>query len=194
MEITIVSQNDINFEFLIEREQGMYNNCNLFIELTGDEVQGLSANEVKTLAWLRAKPTAIRVFEQIEPIDEVDNPIGFELVPSVPNRIELYGNSTLTVGAKSEYQAMVYDQYNQVINTDLTWINKVITATVTGEVIVTASLGDLSKSLVVNVVERAKTKDEILQELVDKLIVDNINMQSQIDTLFTSSLGGVKDV
>ncbi len=71
----------------------------------------------------------------------------------------------------------------------MTWINKVIIATEVGEAVVNVSLGDLSKSLVVNIVERIKTEKEILQKLVDTLIVDNLKMQEQIDILITSSLG-----
>ncbi len=188
MKIEIVTQKQNNFEFLIEREQGMYNNCNLSIELTEKDIEGLSQDEIKTLAWLRTKPTAIRVFEQIEPLDEPDNPIDFKLIEPIAKSLELYGPTTLTIGSTAEYQAAVYDQYNQRIEADLTWINKVIIATEIGEVVVNVSLGDLSKSLVVNIVKRIKTEKEILQELVDTLIVDNLKMQEQIDTLITSSL------
>lgn len=189
MKIEIVTQKQNNFEFLIEREQGMYNNCNLSIELTEKDIEGLSQDEIKTLAWLRTKPTAIRVFEQIEPLDEPDNPIDFKLIEPIAKRLELYGPTTLTIGSTAEYQAAVYDQYNQRIEADLTWINKVIIATEIGEVVVNVSLGDLSRSLVVNIVKRIKTEKEILQELVDTLIVDNLKMQEQIDALITSSLG-----
>ncbi|MHB8065015.1 MAG: hypothetical protein ACYDG2_20750 [Ruminiclostridium sp.] len=189
MKIQILNQNQNRFEFLVEREQGMYNNCNLSITLADVEVQELTDDEIKTLAWLRVKSTAIRVFEQIEPLNEPDNPIGFELIPSAPKRIELYGNAVVAIGDTTEYQATVYDQYNQAMAAEPIWVNKSITAVEPGEVVVTASVGTLSKSLVVNVVERIKSQEEIMQELVDTLLVDNLNMQSQIDTLITSSLG-----
>lgn len=189
MKITLLRQEQNNIEFLVERENGTYNNCNLLIELSESETQGLTENEIKTLAWLRVKPTAIRVFEQIEPLNESDNAAGFELVPSVPKRIELYGSTVVIIGNAAEYQAAVYDQYNQVMTSELTWTNKVITATEVGEVVVTACLGELSKSLVVKVIKKIKTKEEKLQELVDTLILDNLNMQKQIDSLITSGLG-----
>lgn len=189
MKITIMNQNKNCFEFLIEREQGMYNNCNLAVELTNGEVQDLTEDEIKTLAWLRVKPTAIRVFEQIEPLDEQDNSVGFTLAPSVPKRIEIYGNSTIVIGDTAEYHAVVYDQYGQAMTAEPAWVNKTITAVEVGSLTVTASLGDLSKSMTVSVIERIKSREEILQELVDTLIVDNLNMQSQIDTLIPASLG-----
>ncbi len=50
MKITILNQKQNSFELLIEREQGMYNNCNLSIELTENDIEGLSQDEIKTLA------------------------------------------------------------------------------------------------------------------------------------------------
>lgn len=189
MKINISKQIENSFEFLVEREIGQYNNCSLISELSESEVQELSEDEIKTLAWLRVKPTAIRVFNEIEPLNEVDTPAEFKIVPSIPKRIEIIGNSTIMVGSTAEYQAAVYDQYGQVISdVDLTWNNKTVTAIEVGVMTVTASLGNMSESFTVSAIEKPKSREEQLQELVDQLIIDKLNMQRQIDTLVTSSL------
>lgn len=189
MIVKISNQITKGYELFIEREKGIYNNCNLSVDLSQTDVHGLTDNEIKTLAWLRVKPIAIRVFEEIEPLDEKDNPIGFKLVPSVPKRIQILGSRTLFVGDTTEYQAEVYDQYGQEMrDVELIWDNKYITATEKGNKTVTACFGDISESFTVSIIERPKTRDEILQELVDQLLIDNLNMQQQIDTLITTNL------
>lgn len=177
MRIEILEQNENSIKFLIEREQGTYNNTEEIAHFTVAEIEGLSANEIKTYAWYKVKPIVIRVFEQIEPLDEADNPIGFTLVPSRPVRLEIIGNPTLMIGDTAEYHAIVYDQYRQVIHdAEPTITNETITATDVGEITVTATLGELSAMMTVVITERPKTKEEQLQELIDQLILDNLNM------------------
>jgi hypothetical protein len=80
MKITIVRQEQNRIDFLIEREQVMYNNVNVSATFTDDEVLGFTDNQIKTYAYNKVKNIAIRVFAQIEPLSEMDNPIGFSLV------------------------------------------------------------------------------------------------------------------
>jgi DNA-directed RNA polymerase subunit L len=80
LKITVLKQEQNQIDFLIEREQGTYNNVNVSAIFTDEEISGFSENQVKTLAYNKVKDIAIRVFEQIEPLDEVDNPVDFSLV------------------------------------------------------------------------------------------------------------------
>jgi hypothetical protein len=80
LKITIVKQKANQIEFLIEREQGMYNNVNVSATFTDEEIVGLTQDQIKTLAYNKVKDIAIRVFAQIEPLNEVENPVGFNLV------------------------------------------------------------------------------------------------------------------
>lgn len=184
-----VIQDDRIIEYLIEREQGQYNNIVETVILPISELVGLSEDEIKTLGYLKIKPTAVRVFAEIEPLSEIDNPVDFELVPSVPKRIQIMGSNLLYTGDTAEYQATIYDQYGQTMDIDLTWNNKTIIATEIDNIVVSASFGNLLESFVVNIVEKPRTKEELLQELVDQLIIDNLNMQQQIDQLILTSLG-----
>lgn len=127
------------------------------------------------MGYLKAKPTAIRVFIEIEPLDEGDSPMGFNLIQSVPKRIVILESSAVTIGNTAEYQALVFDQYNQQMNVEPVMENKTITATQVGVITVRASIGDIVASFDVNIIERVKTKEEQLQELVDQLILDNLN-------------------
>lgn len=190
MKITVVNQTESSITFYVEREKGVHNHVDeLIADFTAAEIEGLNADEIKTYAWHKVKPIAVRVFEQIEPLDENDNPIDFTLVLSRPVRLEIIGNPTLMIGDTAEYHVIVYDQYEQVMyDASPTISNSTITATEVGEVTVTATLGDLSTSMTVGIIERPKTKEEQLQELIDQLILDNLNMQIQIDTLIMSSL------
>ncbi len=98
MKIQIVKQEDDLIEFLVEREEGTYNNCNLTALLTSDEIEGLTEGQILQLAWNKVKHIAYRVFNQIEPLNEDENPIGFHFgdlppipppPPSQPSEIEI---------------------------------------------------------------------------------------------------------
>ena len=92
MKITVLNQEGNTLTYLIERKQGQYNNIVEPITLTNTE--GLTDDEIKTLGYIKLKPLAKRVFEVIEPLDEVDNPIDFEIVVVVGNvRHELVAGS-----------------------------------------------------------------------------------------------------
>lgn len=81
MKIQIVKQEQNFIEFLVEREKGMYNNCNLTAEFNHYEIEGLTQNQINQLAWDKVKHVAYRVFNQIEYLDESENFIGFEVEP-----------------------------------------------------------------------------------------------------------------
>ena len=80
MKIQILKQEAHQIDFLIEREEGTYNNVNVSATFTDDEIQGFTEDQIKTLAYNKVKDVAIRVFTQIEPLTESENPVGFKLV------------------------------------------------------------------------------------------------------------------
>lgn len=174
MKIQILEQENNKVHFLIEREEGMYNNVNVISEVTDLEVVGLSEDEVKTLAYLKVKPIAVKVFSQIEPLNEGDNPVDFELVPSRPVKIEIIGNTLLEIGDTQEYSTLVYDQYNQVVDLVPIMENKVIEATKVEKVIVKATLEDLVSELNVDVIARQIPKEEILETEIADLWYDSM--------------------
>lgn len=86
MKITILNQEQNSIDFLIEREEGIYNNVNVTAELNDYEIEGLTQGQIYQLAWDKVKHIAYRVFNQIEPLDEEENFIGFEVenLPILP--------------------------------------------------------------------------------------------------------------
>ncbi len=83
MNIKIIYAKTDMIEFFVERENGTYNNCNLTSTLSPHEIEGLTQEQVNQLAWDKVKHIAYRVFSQIEPLNEPENFIGFE-VESLP--------------------------------------------------------------------------------------------------------------
>lgn len=81
MKIQIINQEQNSIDFLVEREEGMYNNVNVTAEFTNEEIEGLTQGQIYQLAWDKVKHIVYRVFEQIEPLDEPENFIGFEVEP-----------------------------------------------------------------------------------------------------------------
>lgn len=112
MKITVLNQEGNTLTYLIEREQGPYNNIVEPITLTNTE--GLMENEIKTLGYIKLKPLAKRVFEVIEPLDEVDSPIDFEIVPSRTVKTEVFAPVSAIVGSEAYITKQYTDQYGQV--------------------------------------------------------------------------------
>lgn len=81
MKIQIINQEQNFIDFLVEREKGIYNNVNVTAEFTNEEVEGLTQGQIYQLAWDKVKHIVYRVFEQIEPLNEEENFIGFEVEP-----------------------------------------------------------------------------------------------------------------
>lgn len=81
MKIQIIKEGENFIEFLVEREQKMYNNCNLTTTFTNEEVEGLTEGQKYQYLWDKVKHVAYRVFNQIEYLDEPENFIGFEVEP-----------------------------------------------------------------------------------------------------------------
>jgi len=81
MKIQIINQEQNSIDFLVEREEGMYNNVNVTAEFTNEEIEGLTQGQIYQLAWDKVKHIVYRVFEQIEPLDEPENFIDFEVEP-----------------------------------------------------------------------------------------------------------------
>lgn len=187
MKITIkrdkVIDSNRTLEYLIEREQGTYNNIVESVTFNSAEISGMTEDEIKTFGYIKLKSLAKRVFEAIEILNEPDNPVGFTLVSSVPKRINILGNTTLQIGQTAEYQAIAYDQYEQTMNVNMTWQNKTITATQVGDVIIKASVGEITASMTVKVTEKQQTKEEILSQTVAQLSLENADLKQQLQTL-----------
>jgi hypothetical protein len=81
MKIEIKSKSADHIEFFVEREKGQYNNVNINIELIHAETDALPDAQVNQWAWERAKPTVYAVFNRIEPLDEPENFLDFEVEP-----------------------------------------------------------------------------------------------------------------
>lgn len=81
MKIQILNETPTHIDFLVEREQGMYNNVNVTAEFYDGEKEGLTQGQVYQLAWNKIKPTAYMVFNQIMPLEENERFIGFEVEP-----------------------------------------------------------------------------------------------------------------
>lgn len=91
MKIIILEETENSIEFLVERERGIYNNCNPIATLYPHEVKGITKGQIYQLAWDKVKHIAYRVFNEIEPLDEGENPIGFHFealpVPPLPDPV-----------------------------------------------------------------------------------------------------------
>lgn len=129
MKISILEQNGTTFEYLIEREKGHYNN--IVERITLESVDGLSADEIKTLGFIKLKPIAIRVFEAIEPLDEIDNPVGFEIIPSRVVSINVVAPSEVVKGSEAFVTKHTTDQYDQITSEEIQ-----IDSSAVGEVII----------------------------------------------------------
>lgn len=81
MKIQIINETPTHIDFLVEREQGMYNNVNMTAEFYDGEKHGLTQGQVYQLAWDKVKPIPYRVFEQIMPLEENERFIGFNVEP-----------------------------------------------------------------------------------------------------------------
>lgn len=189
--INSISADNTEIEYLIERELGTYNNIVETVKLTTAEIAGLTVDEIKTLGFKRIKHVAVRVFEQIEPLAETDNPIGFTLVASVPKRIEVQGSNTLRVGDSAEYFANVFDQYGEITNDVITWTNKTVNATVEGIVKVTASVGIITDFIDVEIIPYTPSREEIIIKQLAEEKLKNIQNNNTISEL-TTQLASVK--
>lgn len=83
MKITIKDMKEVDdnylIEYLVEKEEGVYNNIVETILIPISETNDMDDDEVLTLGYDRIKQLAIRVFSAIEYNDEDDNPVGFKI-------------------------------------------------------------------------------------------------------------------
>lgn len=127
MKITVLGQEGNTLTYLIEREQGQYNNIVEQITLT--DTEGLSQDEIKTLGFIKLKPLAKRVFEAIEPLDESDTAEGFNLIPSRTAKTEVFAQTSVIVGSEAVVTKQFIDQYGQAtheyINIDTSTVGEI---------------------------------------------------------------------
>lgn len=112
MRIEVISKMDETISILVERQKGIENNIRESITL--QSIEGLSDDEIKTAAWLKIKPIAIRVFEAIEPLDEEDAAEGFNMIPSRTVKTEVFVPSEIIVETEAYATKQHTDQYGQI--------------------------------------------------------------------------------
>lgn len=122
MKIKIINhiQNELNhiIEIRVEQELKPFNSLNKFVEIPKLKTEGLSDDEICTMAYKQIKNLAIGVFKKVEYVEESENCEGFKIIESKPFKIEILGNKTLTklknFEVKEMYKACVINQYGEL--------------------------------------------------------------------------------
>lgn len=185
-------------EIRIEQEENGYENgINKTIEISSSESQGLNKDELYTLAFKRISPMAFKRFKEVGYVEETLNPIGFRMIESRANRINIVGAETAKKAMGDDlhldYSALLLDQYGDVMKQLPIYNNEIelidhrlkITENKSQTITLSAKDGDLTKSknVVIEYVKKELTETEQLASMVTTLALDSAEKQQQIESL-----------
>jgi hypothetical protein len=187
-----------SIEIRMEQEENGYENgINKIIEFSSSESQGLSEDELYTLAFKRVSPMAIKRFKEVGYVEETFNPVGFKIIESKASRINIVGVETAKKAIGEDlyldYSALLLDQYGDVMKQLPIYNNEIelighrlkINENKSQMITLSAKDGDLmqSKEVVIEYVEKELTETEQLASMVTTLALDSAEKQQQIELL-----------
>lgn len=177
--------NERSVEFFIERETGMYNNCNLKYNFLPNEADHLISNdEIQTYAWYKVKPQAVLLFEAIMPMtsSEVDSPVNFEIIkPRIIGIDTRYESNVYLNENHVVYNVVSIDQYHRetVLSPSSYIINTIDTSSL-GEKELIVTYSSFTEKYPVYVIEKTKSDLEVLQEKIQ--IQERMVREAQLRT------------